>query len=127
MTADATARDSGVRPALLVDGALRQPARDREALPQAGQEVGRPQSQELLPRVHRVAVLQGEGPRGRDALDVGQQEAGESQARQLSQFLDPDGAEAPAGDLELRQPRGQVAHDLHALLLDVANRSHHER
>ena len=94
--------------ALLVDRALRQPARDGEALPEARQEAGRPQTEELLPRIHRVAVLQGEGARGRNALDVGQQEAGERQTGQLAKLLDPEVAQARGDRQKVRQPRGSV-------------------
>ena len=88
--------------------------------------VGGRQPQELLPRVHRVVVLQGEGPCSRDALDIGQQEASKRQARQLPEVLDWQGGEAGAGDTEARQARGQWAHDLHAVLLNLTQRSPHQ-
>jgi hypothetical protein len=108
--------------AAVVDGRLRQTARDRIALRNARGEVGCAEREQLLARVDFMAVFLGERPRRGHALDVGQHETGERQREHAV-----DIARAQRGQVEVGQARRQRADRLEPEIRELREAQGYDR
>ena len=87
---------------LVVDSGLRQAAGDGIAVAERDREVGRAQSQKLLPDIEAVAMLGGKASRRGDAFDIGKQQDAGCERKQLVELQQPEGRQsqssaAPSG------------------------------
>ena len=94
-------------------------------MPECDEEIGASQSEQLPANVHVVAVLAGERPRRRHALDVGEQQAGRRERLDAVDVARPDSRQPDGG-----QPGGYRPHGGDAAVVETEDgggddREHH--
>ena len=89
-------RERRMRPGLVVDGRLRQPAGHGIAMSQGGGEIGRADAEKFLSWVEDVSMFRGEGAGRRDAFDIGEQQAAGRERNDSFDIAQPQRGTLPA-------------------------------